>query len=601
MVIDHWVAALLAPLACWVILNGVDDLVIDAAALLAWLVRKFYPASADHLPTDAELGALAERRIAVFVPLWREHRVIRRMIENNARRLNYSNFDFFVGVYPNDAPTIAAVEDAMKPHGNVHLAFCPHDGPTSKADCLNWIYQRMLLYEEEHGARFDMVVIHDAEDIMEPDALRWLNYYARTNDMVQIPVLALKTPLHEMTHGIYCDEFAEFQMKDMQARHFLGGFIPCSGVGAGFSRKALEKLAEKNSNRVFEPRSLTEDYEIGLRIHALGFRQKFVPVQIRHGRPVATREYFPRRFGLAVRQRCRWVIGIALQSWEFHGARESVRYLYWFWRDRKGLVSNVVAPLANILFLYGLATLTFAGMTHQPWGLARQSAFAVRLSAAGFAFQILNTSIRMGCSARIYGWGFAAAAPARAFLANWLNCLATVRALSVYTRSRISGKALVWAKTDHLYPSRSALAGRRQPIGEVLVALGHIRREDLESARSALSAGEDLGARLLALGLISDRALRESMARSHGVAFGKPPAHEISEKAVRILPARLAREMQVLAFRVTPGELHLVTPMTDCERAEQEIRRFTCLDCRFQIVTAREFREMISMYLPDVT
>ena len=59
----------------------------------------------------------------------------------------------------------------MKRHPNVHLAVCPHDGPTSKADCLNWIYQRMILYEEEHGVQFDIIVTHDAEDIIDPDAL----------------------------------------------------------------------------------------------------------------------------------------------------------------------------------------------------------------------------------------------------------------------------------------------------------------------------------------------------------------------------------------------------------------------------------------------
>ena len=57
----------------------------------------------------------------------------------------------------------------------------------------------MLLHEEERGVRFDMVLTHDAEDIMDPDALRWINYYAQWNDMVQIPVLALPTPLRQWT------------------------------------------------------------------------------------------------------------------------------------------------------------------------------------------------------------------------------------------------------------------------------------------------------------------------------------------------------------------------------------------------------------------
>ena len=59
--------------------------------------------------------------------------------------------------------------------------------------------------------------------------------------MVQIPVLPLPTGLAEMTHGVYCDEFAEYQLKDIPARQRLGGFLPSNGVGTGFDRNALER------------------------------------------------------------------------------------------------------------------------------------------------------------------------------------------------------------------------------------------------------------------------------------------------------------------------------------------------------------------------
>src|SRR5438270_158809 len=174
--------------------------------------------------------------MGVFFALWKKHKVIQKIIDNNITRLNYPRVEFFVGAYPNDTATIAAIREAMKRHPNVHLSLCPHDGPTSKADNLNCIYQRMLLHEEKHGVRFDMILTHDAEDLMDPDALRWINYYAQWHDMVQIPVLALKTPLRTLSHGVYCDEFAEFQFRDMVGRQFLGGFIPSNGVGTGFSR-----------------------------------------------------------------------------------------------------------------------------------------------------------------------------------------------------------------------------------------------------------------------------------------------------------------------------------------------------------------------------
>jgi adsorption protein B len=159
-------------------------------------------------------------------------------------------------------------------------------------------------------------------------------------------------------------------MKDLRARQVLGGFIPSCGVGTGFKREALEKLAAAHSNRIFEPVCLTEDYENGFRMHRLGCPQFFVPVYRTERGFVATREYFPRKFKAAVRQRTRWITGISLQSWQRHGWRDTATQLYWFWRDRKGLVGNLAAPLSNVLFLYGALTWFWSRQTGTAWGLA---------------------------------------------------------------------------------------------------------------------------------------------------------------------------------------------------------------------------------------
>src|ERR1043166_4823996 len=78
-------------------------------------------------------------------------------------------------------------------------------------------------------------------------------------DTVQIPVLALPTAFAQFTHGVYCDEFAEFQFKDMPARELLGGFLPSAGVGTGFSRRALDRLpAAEPKNKFVGPPSAEE-------------------------------------------------------------------------------------------------------------------------------------------------------------------------------------------------------------------------------------------------------------------------------------------------------------------------------------------------------
>ena len=597
MNLDHWVAALLVPLALWVLLNGLDDLVIDVAAALAYLRQHFATHPNDRIPTEADLDTAQPRLMAIFVALWKEHKVIQKMIENNVTKLNYHRFEFFIGTYPNDSPTVAAVREAQKRFPHVHLSICPHDGPTSKADCLNWIYQRMLLYERENNVRFDMILTHDAEDLMDPDALRWINYFAQWNEMVQIPVLALPTPPLELSHGVYCDEFAEYQFKDMMARQFLGGFIPSNGVGTGFSRKAIEMLAAKGSNKIFEPSCLTEDYENGFRIHRFGMKQKFIPVQVRHGRAIATREFFPRKFKTAVRQRSRWVTGITLQSWEFHGLQDTVDYLYWFWRDRKGLVGNLVTPLTNIVFVYGATTLAWSTAHHQDWGLARESAGFAPAYATGLGLQAMHTLIRMTCSYRIYGLKFALAVPLRVVAGNWINCFATSKAIWTYFNSKIRGQTLRWAKTDHHYPNKNALLPDRKRLGEILTGSQWITAPQLETALASKPPNRRLGEHLVLLGMLSESDLYSALALQHQLELGPPEPDSISRPITRTLPASIARRWKILPFRVAAGELHLAATDIPNPEMERDIRRFSSLEIRVQLIQPFQFDELAELYL----
>jgi adsorption protein B len=519
------------------------------------------------------------------------------MIDNNVTKLNYPRFEFFVGAYPNDTLTVAAIRQAINRYPNVHLSLTPHDGPTSKADNLNRIYQRMLLHEQEHGVRFDMILTHDAEDLMDPDALRWINYYAQWYDMVQIPVLAIKTPLRDLAHGVYCDDFAEFQYKDMPARQLLGGFIPSNGVGTGFSRVALEMLAQKYSNRIFEPACLTEDYENGFRIKRLGLPQKFIPIHFRHGRPIATREYFPIDFRKAVSQRTRWVTGITLQSWEFHRPRETLRHLYWFWRDRKGLAGNLITPLANILFVWGLSTWTWSHATHHEWLLAREMSRFYPIYMIGLSIQALQTAVRAACSARIYGWRFACGVPLRVAVANAMNCAATSRAICTYTSAKIRHRPLGWAKTEHAFPNRAALMTERRRLREILVQSGRIVQAQLEIALASRPAGRRLGEHLLSLGMISERDLYTALSLQNNLPLGKPRPEAVSLPVTRSLPAVIARRLRVLPFRIAGGELYLAGSELPGEQMHRDIRRFSSLEIRFHLVTPTEFEELARAYL----
>jgi len=427
------VLACLVPVAAWILVSGLDDLFITLVYLLTR--RRFVR------PSASALRRRSQRPVAIFIPLWHEAGVIGQMLERNLAGIRYRNFHVFAGVYPNDLDTIRAVSAVVRRNPRVHVALVPHPGPTSKGDCLNAIWRRMREYELRHGFRFRIVTTHDAEDVIHPDSLHLINWFSRDHAMVQIPVLPLPTPAFEWTHGLYCDEFAEYQTKDIPVRQQLGGFLPANGVGTGFSREALDRLARELGGRPFDPTCLTEDYETGFELHRLGYCQIFVPLD---AGLTATREYFPRDAKASIRQRTRWVTGISLQSWARNGWRVSLAQVYWFWRDRKGLIGNLLTPLDLLLVPYAVARFPhLAGVL--PLWLWTCCQFTLGIS-------ILQMAVRTQAASTIYGWRFAAAVPLRVWWGNLVNCAATARALLEYTAAWWDGAELSWAKTEHTYP-----------------------------------------------------------------------------------------------------------------------------------------------------
>ncbi len=592
-----WIAACLVPLAVYVLLSGVDDLFLDAAFVYRWVVFHFFGHPWFQWPTQAEVDAAPRRRMAIFVPLWHEDTVIGSMLERNIPATLYPAAEFFVGAYPNDRETVAAVRQATVRFPRVHLALCPHDGPTSKADCLNWIYQRMLLHEQEHGVPFDVVITHDAEDVIHPESLRWINYFAASHDMVQVPVLPLATPLRQWVHGLYCDEFAEFQTKDIPVRQMRGSFLPGNGVGTAFSRAVLERLAAAHSNGMFDPECLTEDYENGWRIHALGCPQVFVPLRREKAGLLATREYFPHTFRSAVRQRARWVMGIVLQSWERRGWHAPASQQYWLWRDRKGVVGNLITPVLNLLFLYGAVTWAFSLAAHRRWDFGAQHPAFQWLFSATFALSGFQLVVRALCCRRIYGWRFALGVPVRAFLGNILNCAATVRALALYADAKLHRRSLVWAKTQHNYPNPAAFQSEIRPLGFILAGSQFATQADVDEALAAKAPGERIGEYLVRRGKLSEQNLYIALSLQNNLPLGKPTAAEISETATHALPAEVARRWQVLPFRVTSGELFVAGPELPSLEMTRDLQCSCKLEVRFRLVTPTDFKELACAYL----
>jgi len=256
---------------------------------------------------------------------------------------------------------------------------------------------------------------------------------------------------------------------------------------------------------IFDPKCLTEDYENGFRIHAAGYRQIFVPIRFVPGGPVATREYFPRGWRAAIRQRSRWVAGIALQGWQHHGWRGSAGEVYWFWRDRKGLVGNLLSPAANLLFFcWAVSAVAAPYAPGEFWHLGGHLPdWLPRLCGISAAISVVQIGLRIYFSARLYGFRFAMAAPGRLLWGNWINCVATLQALSQFFAAQRSRRSVVWKKTAHAYPRDLAPISKRPRLGEVLIRLQFISMTDLEEALRHKPNGERIGEYLVQMQKIS--------------------------------------------------------------------------------------------------
>ena len=611
--LDRLAAEMLVPLAAWVFASSLDDLFLDISFLVVWLRSRWQKAPLYGFSLSSP-PVQRERKIALAIPCWEEAGVVREMLENNLTAIKYGNYEVWLGLYPNDRATIDEVVRCKGRFPRIPYVICPHPGPTTKADCLNSIMKGIRRHEEATGGRYEIFVQHDAEDVIPPSSLRVINDHMTRYDMVQFPVFPLATPLWDITHGTYGDEFAEFHLKELPIRVRLGGFLPSAGVGTAYRREALEKLLAAHGDQLFDPSSLTEDYFTGLELHRLGCKQLFLRVSSEDGArtgarrsltgkpttsgPFAVRSYFPRSFRKAIRQRARWITGIGLQSWQRFGWRAGRGQWYWLWRDRKGLVGHPVALLANALFCYGLARWVWAHGTGTPWhfgAIVLSHPIFVWLLLVNFGTLTWRLAVRSVCSGMIYGWGSALTTPVRAPWANLIKFCATWKAVVGFALSRLHNRPLQWAKTSHAYPSLRVLMKYRRRLGDVLVASRRLSRSEVEQEARKKQVTQRLGEHLVESGRISELELYESLSKQYGLPFRSLlGTADVDNQALVSLPSHVASDLRVVPFQVDGSDrLWLASPELPTELAKQTVSSYSSLTPTFLLITPTNYNYLV--------
>ncbi len=612
--LDRLFADLLVPLAAGVLASGLDDIFPDLTFLYLWC-RDRWRRRGEPLfrlgdpPLDATTPE-GQPRIAILIPCWREDGVIERMLDHNLPAIDDRNYDVWLGLYPNDQATLEKVLGCQARFPRVRRVLCPHDGPTTKADCLNWIYQGILRHERQTGERYEIILHHDAEDVIHPQSLRAIREGCERFEMVQIPVFPLPAPLHNFTHGAYADEFAESHLKELYVRARLGGFVPSAGVGTAYRRAALERLESVKGGQIFDPESLTEDYFIGLELHRLGCSQTLLHSHPERGRwraaepcgrpgsakaMVATRAFFPRRLPAAIRQRTRWVVGNVLQSWQRFGWRVGWRQWYWLWRDRKGLLGYPLTALANLIFCYALAQWVWARGGGEPsFFLSAVAADPVLVWLLAFNLALLawRLFVRGLCAYQVYGLRHAVFVPLRAPWVNLINFCATARALAVYGAAQLRHRPISWTKTRHEYPPHPGVAASPR-LGEILVSMQLVSPLELAAGLRQRQPRERIGEQLVRSARLSEDQLYQALSVQHGLPFRHVTAADVDSHTVDQVPPAVSARWQFVPLHAdTHQELWLAGPEAPTGPVQTILSEYCRQRLRFLLITPTNYRSL---------
>ena len=420
-----------------------DELAVDATYL--WL-RLTGRAATPRIPSEDFPQEALSGMAAVFIPAWREDAVIGPTLAHALASWPQDDLRIYVGCYRNDPATMASIAAAARGDDRVRMVIVGENGPTSKAHCLNRLYRALRDDEARMRCKAHMVVLHDAEDMVDPAAIVLLDRAVWQDDFVQLPVMALPTSGSRWIAGHYTDEFAESHAKAMVVRDALGCAVPGAGVGSAIARPMLTKLARAHHDEPFARASLTEDYELGQRIVALGGTGRFLRARDASGRLIATRAYFPSSLPASVRQKTRWMHGIALQGWDRLGWRGSILNRWMTLRDRRGPLAAVVLAIA-----YLLVAATFLSQAAASLGIlvpVEPSPLLRALLVFTLLGLVWRCAMRGLFTAREYGLVEGLVAVPRVFVSNIIAIMSGRRALAAYLKT-LRGGPIVWDKTDH--------------------------------------------------------------------------------------------------------------------------------------------------------
>ena len=229
-------------------------------------------------------------------------------------------------------------------------------------------------------------------------------------------------------------------------REAIGARLPLAGVGCAIRRDTLLNIARANAGNPFDATSLTEDYEFGLKLDGAASRSVFVRLMDPETRKtVAVRAHFPATLNAAVRQKTRWIFGIALAGWDRVGWSGGFAEHWMRLRDRRTLFAAIILISAYAsLLLTALLALCDIPMI----GLGRSLSILLGINALLLLWRMI---IRIAFVSAEYGWKEGLFSGPRMIISNIIAIMAARRAVFQYLLFLRYGKT-TWDKTSHAFP-----------------------------------------------------------------------------------------------------------------------------------------------------
>jgi len=399
------------------------------------------------------------------------------------------------------------------------------------------------------------------------------------NELIQIPVYPFERSWLNFTCMHYLDEFAELHGKDVVVREALAGQVPSAGVGTCFSRKAVLTLLADGNGIAFDAQSLTEDYDIGIRLKAKGLKEIFVrfPVILDHSKKayarllfgqgieasnvICVREYFPDTVATAVRQKSRWITGIVFQGYKTHKWTKNPVLNYFLFRDRKGIVTNFISLIATAIFIQLAILWLYQNIWPDPYhflSIFESSPWLMNLLWLNLLLMLNRICQRIFFVSSYYGLIQGLLSIPRLFWGNYINFMANLRALKQVI-AQGDAHRVAWDKTTHDFPTIGAENKERRKLGQILLEHQVVTEAQLETALLHKERGIKIGSALVHDGIINSTELADAVAIQAGVSRENIDAYVITKELIEKVPAAIAQHYAILPVRLEEATLILAS------------------------------------------